>query len=273
LSEAVKNLPVIPAQETGFEVFDKCLSGGFRQGDLIIISGPTQNGKTTFAQTLTYHLAKREVSSLWFSYEMGLREIWDKFKAMGVNDKFLAYVPFKLTNDNVSWIEKKVVEAKALGVKAVFIDHLGFLSGTPKKMTDNYSQNLSAYLGSVCREIKIMAVKHDVMIFLLAHTRKTDKPTLNDISSSAGIAQEANTVFMVWRERLDVDDDGEDVLSDKTKIALEKNRSTGMTKRIMCKLENGKLEQVPFEKKEKKEFTKKRKTKEELKAQEEYDSV
>ncbi len=254
LSEAVRNIPILPTTKTGYESFDYCLSGGFKQGELIIISGPTANGKTTFAQTLTYHLASNGVSSLWFSYEMGLREIWEKFTAMGVDEKFLAYVPFKLTNDRLDWIEKKIIEAKVFGVKAVFIDHLGFLSGTPKKMTDNFSQNLSAYLGSICREIKIMAVKHDMMIFVIAHTRKTEKPSLNDISSSAGIAQEANTVFIVWRERLDVDDEGEDVLSPNTKISLEKNRATGRTKRIMCTLSCGKLEQIAYEKKEVKVF-------------------
>jgi replicative DNA helicase len=46
---------------------------GFLPGELIAISGPTKNGKTLFAQSLTNEFTKQNAFPLWFSFEVVLK--------------------------------------------------------------------------------------------------------------------------------------------------------------------------------------------------------
>ena len=55
------------------------LVDGFREGNLIVVTAPTAQGKTTFCQTLTRNFSANGIKSLWFSYEMPARELLDKF--------------------------------------------------------------------------------------------------------------------------------------------------------------------------------------------------
>lgn len=46
----------------GFTQFEESMKGGLKDGDLVIISGVSGEGKTTFAQTLTFHLTQKKHS-------------------------------------------------------------------------------------------------------------------------------------------------------------------------------------------------------------------
>jgi replicative DNA helicase len=249
LFEAVEKIEKEKGQKdyfpTGFRIFDDVTWGGVSGGDLITISGRSGEGKTTFAQTLSYHLADKGLPLLWFSYEMDLLEIAKKFSDMGIKKDFIGYVPMKLTSGAVDWIERRVVEAVLkFNIKAVFIDHLGFLS--PKVSGDQAERNFSVYLGQIARQLKNIARDNDVIIFLLAHTRKTKEDLdLDDIAYSNGMGQESDFVFMIEREksrtsRSLIPDSG-DKFTPYTKILLAKNRRTGQTKFIKVRLSHGRL--------------------------------
>lgn len=255
----------------GFKVFSEVMGtkgGGVMDGDLVVISGKSGHGKTTFAQTLSYHLSKLGLPQLWFSYEMQVTEIWEKFKAMGIDEEFLGFCPMKLESGNVDFIERKIDEAiEKQNVKIVFIDHLGFL--TPKITERNakeFERNYSAYLGQLVRQLKVMALEKKIIIFLLAHVRKTkEELDIDDIAHSVGIAQEADFVFMVERERLpepkskpspypktgmSLEEEKSpmyaqgNVYSKFSRVLLVKNRRTGISKYVKCELVNGKLQEV-----------------------------
>jgi replicative DNA helicase len=232
-----------------YSVFDKAINGGVTAGDLIVISGKSGHGKTTFAQTLTYQFDKLGIPTLWFSFEMGIQEIWKKFKLMGVTDDFISYTPLKIGSDNIEWIEKKILEGiLKFNIKVVFIDHLGFL--TPKiteKNAKDFERNFSAYLGQLVRQLKNIAREKNIIIFLMAHVRKTrDELDIDDLAHSVGIAQEADLVFMVERlmaKRTKVTDDN-NVFTNESKITLVKNRRTGINKFIKCQMSNGRLTEI-----------------------------
>ena len=249
LTEDVEVLPLVevarlqqenkkPSVSTGYKEFDEVLLGGLGVGDLTTISGATGHGKTTFAQSLTYHLTKAQVPCLWFSYEVLISELWRKFKDMGVEDSMIAYAPIKMLTGNVEWIEEKILEAKEkYGVRAVFIDHLGFLAKKIKAV--EMANNFSAYLGSICRELKTIAIKTEVSIVLLVHVRKTysKEADTEDIGHSAGVAQESDTVFIITRKRDKTDSDY--AYTNETIIKIDKNRKTGNTVRKKFELTNG----------------------------------
>src|SRR3990167_6092934 len=63
--------------KTGFANLDRIL-GGFRRGQLVVISAATGQGKTSFAQTLTEKFISENHKCLWFSYEVGIEEFMEK---------------------------------------------------------------------------------------------------------------------------------------------------------------------------------------------------
>jgi replicative DNA helicase len=201
---------VVPATEMKERVFaaaynpTKFLAGmksldsiieGFEGGELIVISGPTKQGKTTFSQTLTANFEKQDVKSLWFSYEVSMRQLFEKF----VKAKDF-YLPQRLVPKNLDWLEERVIEAKLkYDIKAVFIDHLHYIVDMEK------SRNQSIEIGTVIRRLKTIANTHNIVIFLMAHLTKTkyeEAPTESDIRDSSFITQEADCTLLVWRERM-----------------------------------------------------------------------
>lgn len=223
-------------------------NGGISGGDLMIISAPTGNGKTTLASTLSYNLLENQgMPSLWFTYEVSVYALWKSFEKMGSKKEDLLCVPANHTNGKMEWIEKKIKEAKEkYGIGNVVIDHLGFLAPF-QKMNQNMSQNYSSYLSQICRELKTVAVKENISIMLPVHMVKsaTDDPSLRDIGHSGGIAQEADFVILMAREETSksklASDMQKDYYTERTKVILAKNRIGGVTPSWWMKMENGKL--------------------------------
>jgi len=227
---------------TGMKFFDDSMRGGFKEGDLVAVTGISGHGKTSFAQTLTFHLAEQGIGTMFMSYEVLIEYIWQKFKDMGVEEKSVVYSPLKMTSGGLDWVEKKILEAiEKYGIKCVVLDHLGFLLPPKQKYDDRINSNYSAFLSGICRDLKLLALKNELIIILLAHVRKTDKPTMNDIKDTSGVAQESDYVFIIERvidksaggAKLNMYtnqmEEKQNVFTDETIITLAKNRSTGQT--------------------------------------------
>ena len=201
--------------KSGFPRLDE-LIGGFQCGELIIISGETKHGKTTLCQTLTENIAKQKINCLWFSYEMPKRQFLSKFSELP-----LFYLPRLLKSRSLGWIETRIWEAKIkANIKAVFIDHLHYLVDMEKL------RNPSIEIGSIVRRLKRMAIKHNIVIFLICHTTKVasyQEPTYQDIRDSSFIAQESDGVFMI--RRLDE--------PDRSRLTISIHRRTGIRKKAI----------------------------------------
>lgn len=246
--EEIVNKPV----GSGLNELDAMLDGGFKPGELIILSAPTSQGKSTLAQTITWNMANLPTPSgaLWFTMEMSWQELTKKFMAMDERLKTgrlpsLAPIIYPLENYvkggdlQMRWLRDTISESKRLNnIDFVVIDHLHFL--LPLK---DYSTNVSFLIGSIVREVKKIAVDLQIPIMLIAHTTKLDvekTPDINSLRDSSFVAQEADFVLMMWRIRSkdalakssDDDDDKTIVYTNKAWLSLEKNRRTGRTGRI-----------------------------------------
>lgn len=169
------------------------LINGFEAGELIIISGPTKNGKTAFSQSLTVNFERQGIKCLWFEFEVPERQFIAQFK----KELPLFYLPKILKDKDVNWIKNRILEGIIkYNTRVVFIDHLHYL-------IDMYTKNASMDIGRAIRDLKRFAVENDVVIFTMAHTTKI-KPgmalTEDSVRDSSFIPQEADSTIMIQRE-------------------------------------------------------------------------
>jgi replicative DNA helicase len=164
---------------------------GFRDGELIIISGPTKQGKTLLGQTFTVNFAKQKEYPGWFSYEVPARQFLEQFPNLP-----LFYLPSNNKAQDFNWFMERCLEAFfKYNTRVFFIDHLHFLVDMARV------ENPSLEIGAIVRRIKRFAVDNDFIIFLLAHIKKEEGPDLSykDLRDSSFIAQDSDTVIMVKR--------------------------------------------------------------------------
>lgn len=213
---------------TGYFGLDMLLKE-FRDTELITISGPTKNGKTTLAMSLTKRLLEQEQKPCWFSYEMTEEEFEEK---MGSDFMPIIFSPKQLKANDTQWVENKIVEAiSKYDANIFFIDHLHYvcdISGRP-------NENLSSRVGRTMRELKRMAVKWNVCIFLIAHTTKiraTEEPTVSSLRDSSFIGQESNTVMYVRRVGEETD------YTDEVDVFVIANRRNGQNGKVELRYEN-----------------------------------
>src|SRR3989339_628284 len=132
---------------------------GFRDGELITISGKTKNGKTLLAQSLSYNFSRLNHPPLWFSFEVPPRQFLSQFDKVP-----FIYMPSKLKAHAMDWIEERIMESFAkYNTRIVFIDHLHYLFDIQK------SRNPSLDIGAIIRRLKGIAVSNEFVVFLLCH--------------------------------------------------------------------------------------------------------
>ena len=74
-------------------------------------------------------------------------------------------------------------------------------------------------------------------------------PTLEDLRDSSFIAQEADTVMMLWR-KTHRDEDGELVIGNETLLSVQANRRTGSTGNVKLIFHNGRFLEKEWKHKE-----------------------
>lgn len=212
---------------TGLDDLDDVI-GGFRPGNLIVMSGPTGAGKTSLLQSITRNTSSQAVSSLWFPFEGDMRDFLERLDMVTVEGTMPKY----LKSSNLAWVRTKIEEAVLkYGVRVVFIDHLHYL------LTLESMGNASLTIGGIVRQLKLMAQELNVVIFLVCHIRKLQsvdkegnfrRPGIEDLRDASLIGQEADYVLFIWREK-DKKNSTIDypVWLNEATLSLQKNRRTG----------------------------------------------
>jgi len=235
IAERIKNRPVERMFMSGFKGLDDILNG-FRPQQLIVLSAATKSGKTSFCIDLTTRL--KDINPLWLPFEESSEELIQKFLDRNEVPP-LFYTPSRMAGNTLLWVEKKIIEAKAKwGSEIVFIDHLHFIVPFSQERQD-------LAIGQCMRELKRMAKTWGVVIVLIAHLKKTKmdtQPDLEDLRDSSFIAQEADTVMMLWRETKK--ENGEVIITNNVNLSVQANRRTGKTGNIKMEFRDGYFHEV-----------------------------
>lgn len=231
LLERIKTQPEEKKFLSGLEGLDDILNG-FRLNQLIVLAAPTKSGKTQFCVELCSRL--KETQPVFIPFEESAEELVRKFHDRK-EEPPLFYTPKTITGNTIKWIEKKIVEGKVkYGSQLFFVDHLHFI-------VPFTSDRLDTRIGQTMRELKSLAKAHDVIIVLVAHLKKTNmqvSPTLEDLRDSSFIAQEADTVMMMWRQAKR--EKGQMIITNNTVVSIQANRRTGNTGNVKLTFKDGK---------------------------------
>jgi archaellum biogenesis ATPase FlaH len=192
---------------------------GFREGELIVLSGPTKQGKTLLGQSLTAAFVRQQYYPLWFSFEVPIRQFLSQFREPAP----LFYIPEKLKPHALLWFEERVKESfEKYHTRIIFCDHLHYLIDLAR------IRNPSIEIGQIIRRLKSLAVSGEFVIFLLCHTTKgatEDNLSFESIRDSSFISQESDSVLMIKR----TPQDGETT----ARLRVEFHRRTGVMERII----------------------------------------
>lgn len=220
--------------------FDEA-SGGIQEGEVVILGGASNEGKTLLALSLlSAHEAQGHYTAL-FSFEQTVEQLAEKLQG----HMPLFYVPAvmdyetrydgeieamkrdpktyigKLPSLQLQWLYLKLVELQVKGEKpqAVFIDYLHAL-------LDFHDRNPVQTLGAVMIALKDIALRFKTIIYLICHTVKEAldrEPTLSDLRDSGWIINVPDLIFLLWREKTR---DGEGY-SEVSTLKIAKHRRKG----------------------------------------------
>jgi replicative DNA helicase len=218
--------------QTGFIRFDE-MTGGFREGELIILAARPSVGKSAFAGNVATHIAchrdpNKRKAVLFFSLEMSKESLLTRFvcsEARVDQHRFRAgYVNYNerqalqralyelsecplylddtagVTAFDVHSVARKLQKEADLGL--VIVDYLQLLQARGK--FENKVQEVSANTRSFKLASKDLKVPFLVLSQLsrAPETRSDHRPVLSDLRDSGSIEQDCDMAAFLYREEL-----------------------------------------------------------------------
>ncbi len=229
---------------TGIKKLDE-LTTGVEAGELVVVTGPTGEGKTTLLMSITDSMAKRGINTAWFTLEVTPRQFLKKI-TQGNGTLPVFYLPNENVESHIDWIEERIIESQVkYNTQVIFIDHIHQIFSLVKM------NNISLEIGDLVGKIKDIAKRRNLVIYLVAHSkdnslRPNAEPRKEDIRDSGMISRVADTILGVWR--IPNTDDGTEGVRDeinetdnKAKVRVFKNRRTGILGSFVMEHNNHKL--------------------------------
>lgn len=213
---------------------------------IVVISGKSNVGKTSYAMNIVNELVDKNISVLVLPFERGPQVVGTRFlqarhamsegELVNLEDKgwetiiqdsldVPLYFAMPSRNDTLETI---IRSKRIFNTKVVIIDHLDYMIRN--------SQHKEQEIGSTLQEMKRVAEENEILLFVVTHIRKIDtpgakrakKPSMEDLKGSAALYQDPECVIMLTsdsEESMSVD-----VVKNKGKMSRRLysfNRETG----------------------------------------------
>ncbi len=223
--EETKLLGECPGITTGLFELDS-MTGGWNNGNLIILGARPNMGKTALALNFASAACRAGRKVAFFSLEMTKRELISRIIATEggiearhanipalmtdaerriVDDVFKTVNSWGLYIDDSSGLPMSQIAIKSRRLKyagnldLVIIDHLNFIG------TDTKKENRTNEVSDITKRLKGLAKELDVPVICLCQlsraveSRPDKKPQLSDLRESGTIEQDADLVLMLYR--------------------------------------------------------------------------
>lgn len=181
--------------------------------NLIVVSGETNAGKSTYTLNIVKELASRDIPSLFLPIERGVYSLGRRFLQIQLgktqeqmeftprteweqNIKKLAHLPVYMAKPSLNDLERTIARAKRLfGVRVVIIDHMDYLI--------RGSMNKESLISEKMHTLKHCAEENGVIIIVITHINRGasvggQKPTLKNLKGSSSLEQDAEIVAMLY---------------------------------------------------------------------------
>ncbi len=214
---------------------------------VIMASGVTNSGKSSYVLNLADDLASRGIPVLVLPYERGIRSVGKRYLQIRYNktskdfERFKeedwsklivdsANLPIYFSMPSKTEFEETIVRAKRIfDTRVVIIDHLDYFISGKERVADQ---------ADMIKQIKVLGQEQKVIFIVVHQLRKksTDgstskRPTLDDLKGSGDLANIPEVVALLYKS-----DEGEiEVIIDKNKgemgyQKMDFNTSTGVMK-------------------------------------------
>ena len=241
---------------TSFKRLDEKIHG-FEEGQLNVLAGRPSTGKTALALNIVWNLAKEGYPTTFFSLETGGNNIVERLTSA------ISNVPlYKIKkSDGLSDDEVDIVMAAINSIKQHshfrIEDHAQITpqdvreiamrqSDKPHVICIDYLQLMKSDLPQkdrrlevekISRDLKIIAKETGCLIIALSQlsrgveSRQDKRPMMSDLREAGGIEQDANMIFMLYRDdyynrELADDDTGKSDI--ELNVAKNKDGETGV---------------------------------------------
>lgn len=250
---------------TGYPVVDEELSGICNGKFYLVVARPSM-GKTTFALNVMYNLAKNNIKSVFFSYEMSKEQVVRKLLGLmtRINPRRLElgdlsadeWIRFTKAVEEIDSLPIEIYDLKELGsndvslmvercrelrkqgkLDVVFIDYvqlmtdLNFSKSDPIQVASSVSVNIQQCSRSM--NIPFVAV---AQLNREIEKRKDKRPQLSDIKGSGSLEQDADVIIFLHRDEYYSDGDETPKHSNLTSIIFAKNRDGEKDKTVSLQM-------------------------------------
>ena len=217
LDFAYENKDTLSGIKTELEPLDELL-GGWRPGEVTVLSGEPGVGKSTFCAFISLLQASEGIPCLHFTFEVSPFSIMKKWISMLAGDAFVnldrhsyvvsrkklarrpLYIPQTYGICEMPEVRRVIYDSCTRhGVKFLVLDHLGFLS-----MLGQDASNDVKTTGTIMREIKRWSLDLRIHILLVHHLRKKTQGQrasagLSELRGSGEVGQLADNVMILRR--------------------------------------------------------------------------
>jgi len=236
---------------SGFEKLDQILHG-FQPGQSYLFFGDTNTGKSSLLVNILMNISKQKEKVMYFDLENNAdmstermvlineldlnKDAWRSIKGGPESVKLLnklKELPFYLWDTEIlqerfgsitfEAVETCIQEGVNVGCRVFGIDHLHYFEPSEKNF---------GYLADITKKINDLSSKHNIVIQLVAHTRKgllrqkdgaveVYRPTTDDISGSGLISRHTKNCIGIMRNHISQDP----IERTKTTLFIDKTKS------------------------------------------------
>lgn len=238
---------------TGWTDLDS-LTLGWQAQDIILVAARTSMGKSAFALECMLQARERGYKTAYFSLEMSKQQLFSRWMAAATGIPLAKFrsgriMPAEMVEVERAWpqlSELRICDERGLtaddicaemrrahyreGVDLVIVDYIQEVE-EPSRATDNNGSPL----GRAARKIRKAAQDCNCAVLMLSQinraveNRSDKRPTLADLSGSAGLESAADVVLLLYRDEYYNPDSAEkNVL--EVNVAKQRNGPTGVVK-------------------------------------------